>query len=298
MMRIVLCIVLAAALPGCMAASLDEQPKANAALDDVAVSTPPDDAATGSVMRAYKPATAYTSLPAEAGSPRSVSQKDFSDGIAQEIFYDKAPPGLKESRIELRVRLQARLDGDGAMPMEKPTEAGIRSELEAQFPRMPMQVVERPMRNAYGEYGLAVGKWANGARCIYAWQWIDSIGNDRNPASVRVRLCRMDASLDQMAALVDGLRIAPGPYARLEPVAVAPVAAAPPSMPKPKKHVEPAPERKRSRPIVRNVGAPATVASPPEVASAGDGDRPAPLDPSLPAAAYRGPPPPVTQQIR
>ncbi len=94
----------------------------------------------------------------------------------------------------------------------KPTEAGIRAELAGAFPGVAMQVVTRPSANAYGPYGLAIGR--NGAtRCLYAWQWIAEApvlaGGAPAPLSLRLRLCREDMTFEAMAAAVTQLRLVP-----------------------------------------------------------------------------------------
>ncbi len=103
----------------------------------------------------------------------------------------------------------------------KPTEAGIRAELASAFPGLAMQVVTRPSANAYGPYGLAIGR--NGAaRCLYAWQWIPEApvlaGGAPAPLSLRLRLCRDGVTFEAMAAAVTQLRLVPR-FAG-EPVAV------------------------------------------------------------------------------
>jgi hypothetical protein len=76
-------------------------------------------------------------------------------------------------------------------------------------------VVTRPAANAYGPYGLAIGRDPAGARCLYAWQWIAeppalAVGQTASaPMSLRVRLCRTDMTLETMAAAVNQLRIVP-----------------------------------------------------------------------------------------
>jgi len=159
-----------------------------------------------------------------------------------------------------------------------------------------MQIVDHPRSNAYGVYGFAVGKWANGARCIYAWQWIDNLksaeANGVNAASVRIRLCRTGGTLDQLASLVDGLQIEPSRANEEVVVSSAEVIEAP--KPKPRKVAtrrsqkqnsdlaavdQPrryAPTQSSSQLTVPAANQSATFSEPP-------------LDPSLPAAAYRGP---------
>jgi hypothetical protein len=287
MVRTLLFVALALALCGCTAKP-DE--RAKAPLDELAASAPAAaDEPTGSIVSTAPRALAL--LPPDAGQPRAVAQRAFSDGIAQDVVYDRALPGLNESRIELRIRTERRLDGV-PLALEKPTESSIRAELALQFPRMTMQVVDRPMRNAYGPYGLAIGRWANGTRCIYAWQWIDAIpGNPAeaaaNPASIRIRLCR-SASLDQMAAFVDRLRIEPGPYERRDRSVATFNSPAPPTIARANSTAR----RERSRPVSRNMAA--SVPQParaPDVVKPDERDGNQPLDPSLPAAAYRGPAP-------
>ncbi|MFC5555376.1 cellulose biosynthesis protein BcsN [Methylobacterium iners] len=98
----------------------------------------------------------------------------------------------------------------------KPTEAGIRSEIVEHFPDTDMQVVTRPAANAYGPYGLAIGRTRGGTRCLYAWQWIDHLGQSKESAdregapssvSLRVRLCRSDITFEAMAAAIDRIRL-------------------------------------------------------------------------------------------
>ncbi len=50
--------------------------------------------------------------------------------------------------------------GEASPAGGRPTETGIRAELAAAFPGTAMQVVTRPAANAYGPYGLAVGRAA------------------------------------------------------------------------------------------------------------------------------------------
>jgi hypothetical protein len=86
--------------------------------------------------------------------------------------------------------------------------------------------VSRPARNAHGPIGIAVGKRADGARCLFAWQWIDdasasdsagwlqmaaSLSARSNPASLRVRVCRKDHTLDDLAAAVEAVGLIRGP---------------------------------------------------------------------------------------
>jgi hypothetical protein len=77
--------------------------------------------------------------------------------------------------------------------------------------------------NAYGEFGLAIGRMNDGARCVFAWQWIDDVHLNgtlsmRNvdapdpalvsPALVRMRVCRAHMSIDELVAAVQKMYLA------------------------------------------------------------------------------------------
>lgn len=158
-------------------------------------------------------------LPAWIGRPIRLREHDDADRFEQAVSLSLAPRGQTRENVVIvaapRSReAAARLSGMSAM-MAKPSEAGIRSELEAGFPGIPMQVVTRPASNAYGPYGLAVGHSTGGARCLYAWQWIeeapslDAARGAPGPLSVRIRLCRSDITLEAMAAAVNQMRLVP-----------------------------------------------------------------------------------------
>ena len=76
-------------------------------------------------------------------------------------------------------------------------------------------MVTRPAKNTYGPYGLAIGQAPHGARCLYAWQWIedgpalDPATGAPGPFSLRVRICRDDITLEAMAAAMNQLELVP-----------------------------------------------------------------------------------------
>jgi hypothetical protein len=238
---------------------------------------------------------AIATLPSEAGRIGKITSQPFVDGVRQTIAYDGAIPGLKPSQVNLGLRTATRSEpGDGpAIVLDKPTEAAIRVELASEFPTMEMRIVDPPRTNAYGVYGLAAGKWANGAACIYAWQWLkrlDALDSSdvAAPVSLRVRYCRMGATPNQLASLIDGIRLdlsrRPGDVQAgvveqvAKPIELAQLSA-------PKTHSG------KIRPQIASLRpakpAPATPAMRRMEASA-EGPVPA-LDPTLPAAAFRGP---------
>ena len=87
---------------------------------------------------------------------------------------------------------------------------------------MEMRIGDQPRSNAAGVYGFASGRWENGTRCIYTWQWVDNPKRTEtstyDSAAIRVRLCGRGVTLDHLAGLIDELQISTTP---VEPVVVA-----------------------------------------------------------------------------
>ena len=102
-------------------------------------------------------ASAIAMLPSGAGEVAQVRERDYLNGFGQEITL-KGGSAAEANRVEITVAGQAGGRGDALAPMAKPSEAGIKAEIAARFPGLAMQVVTRPMKNAYGPYGLAVGR--------------------------------------------------------------------------------------------------------------------------------------------
>lgn len=153
-------------------------------------------------------------LPADAASYGAVRSRDYVDGFRQDIALTGARVPLVSNGMTVLVRTDARDSLDERVPLERPTEGAVRSEIGAAFPHIAMQVVDRERSNAYGPYGLALGRVGADIRCLYMWQWIDSNRLPRDagmvgPASVRVRLCRAGTSFDEMAAYADHLVLGP-----------------------------------------------------------------------------------------
>ena len=178
-------------------------------------------------------ATPVAAMPDWIGRPVRLHERDGADAFEQAIALSPSARGDAAGNL-IAVAMprsgEASSHVDPAAPMRRPTEAGIRGEIDAAFPGVAMQVVPRPGTNAYGTYGLAIGRGARGAKCLYAWQWIedapvvDGAAVASGPVSLRVRLCRDDVTLEAMAAAVNQLRLVPP--GRGVPVATA--AASPP----------------------------------------------------------------------
>lgn len=181
-----------------------------------------DPVVVGSVGEAAQPVpadNAFIRLSPAAGAVREVREQTYANGVSQRIML----AGDAANRMDVSIRVDgARQAATGIIPMQKPTQEGIRLELAERFPSVQMQVVARPMRNTYGPFGLAIGRGAGETRCIYAWQWIDDAGDLRSsnasvfkklgavtgnaaPASLRLRLCREGVTVDHLASAMSGI---------------------------------------------------------------------------------------------
>jgi hypothetical protein len=152
----------------------------------------------------------------EAGPILQVRERDTSNGFHQDLVLGWAKEGHPENRIEIDVITKPAQKGVG-----KPTEAGIRSEILSRYLSVPMKIVLKPRENGLGTFGLAIGVRGDGARCMFAWQWVEDMRDARGsrsgfakmmgrstPASIRVAICRRDMTLDALATLVESLAIA------------------------------------------------------------------------------------------
>ncbi len=168
-------------------------------------------------------------LPEGAGRMLRVREKHFSNGSRQEIVIatDKGTYGENVVDVSIRVA-EAGPRTSNPLNIGPPSENGIRSEILSRFPDVQMNIVTRPMRNALGPFGLAIGRHPGGARCIFAWQWMDDLReaapgssnllkmnalvSGKNLAtSIRVRLCRSDSTVDQLASQIEGMSVGANP---------------------------------------------------------------------------------------
>ena len=293
MLRVFTLCLFAVALCGCSASRPGDGKKLSfGELEQLAAASVRDSNASAGEAEQ----SALAKLPVEAGRVVRVSRAGSADGIQQQIELDSRVAGLGPSMIDIRVRTSDRAVLDQPINMAKPTEASIRAELSTRFPRMAMQVVERPHHNNYGPYGLAVGRWANGARCIYAWQWIEDLkiagaSQAPSPASIRIALCRNGGTLDLLAGMVDQLRLDP---AQAEPrlVESAPVATQRKHLPRRDVGSDERRNSRRAQPAASvrrmlraEISQPLVTLTPRGVQDGVEQK----LDTSLPAAAYRGP---------
>lgn len=163
-------------------------------------------------------------LPDGAGAILRVREKHFVNGTRQEIVIAADKGVYGENVIDVHIRTsEASPRHANPMTIGPPSENGIRNEILSRFPDVQMNIVTRPMRNGLGPFGLAIGRHPSGARCVFAWQWVDDL-REATPGtsslakmnalmagrglatSIRIRLCRSDSTVDQLAAHIEGLR--------------------------------------------------------------------------------------------
>lgn len=162
--------------------------------------------------RAIALESALVRMPQSAGQPTSALERHYPNGYSQ-IVRLASDAGRGESQVEIGIQNGKTLYSSKKAPVWKPGEAGIRDELSRQFPDMRMQVVANGgFSNSYGRIGVAVGRRGENLRCIYAWQYIDDArrsfengrrirledGAETAPASLRIKLCRGDATIDDL----------------------------------------------------------------------------------------------------
>lgn len=173
-------------------------------------------------------ADAIMLLPPDAGAVTRIRERHYPNGTRHDIIMAGGAAG--DNVIEVSVRTQNSMGsttGGQLLQIGEPSERGVRNEIMSRFPDVRMHIVTRPVRNTFGPVGVAVGRRADGARCVFGWQWIADVReawpNQSNlnrmgalfssrsaPTSVRIRLCRMDGTVDQLVAMVEGLQAGKG----------------------------------------------------------------------------------------
>jgi len=157
---------------------------------------------------ATPPVLSYVALSGDARAAAAASERRYGDGFVQTV-----PLGgdSADNVAELSVRTSA-ATLDEPIPLLRPSEASIQSQLSTQFPKTEMKVVTTPRSNALGRYGLAVGTASDGKRCAYFWQWTDDPTKLQSlpgalELSLRIRMCTTTKTLDQLAAEIAAVRI-------------------------------------------------------------------------------------------
>lgn len=225
-LRFALGFALAASLAGCgedQQASLAQDP--DAAVINQFVSRGQTLSAPITAVTSPAPSLSVLTLPPEAMRGGKLTEKQYANGWRQSVPLETRRLGGDWSDLSIEMASNVPTDAGttykpNVLRLTKPTAEGVRHEILARFKGVPMRIVGRPMGNALGPYGLAVGAGPGGLRCAYAWQWLNNLAaaargekgtffnNEEMPASIRMRLCRTGVTADQLAEWYSGLQIA------------------------------------------------------------------------------------------
>ncbi|MBE7247992.1 MAG: cellulose biosynthesis protein BcsN [Actinomycetospora chiangmaiensis] len=182
---------------------------------------------------------ALAALPPAAGAVLSVMESRRSNAVIQTIVLAGDHAGYGENKITITALTGTNNVGNAAgdpVKIAPPTDAVIEDELAQAFPTTPMRIANVYDRNAQGPFGYATGRRADGTGCLYAWQYVGPSGNlnlfdtidGRGPQamSVRVRLCKANATEAELAGYMQQMVVSPpGPsssYAAAAPAMMAP----------------------------------------------------------------------------
>jgi hypothetical protein len=154
-------------------------------------------------------------IPDWAGTIKSARQTNDASGARQEIVIAGGTRG--DNIIEVAIEMGAAENGRALTSTHAPSGEEIDEELRAKFPGVPMRAVSKAEAGAEARYDLAIGRAADGTRCLYAWYWTNNyrIASDpsgiaavstmfsqrKEPESLRIRLCSRYVKLDDLASL-------------------------------------------------------------------------------------------------
>lgn len=176
---------------------------------------------TTSEARITAPVDAMIIPPPGGPAILKVVSTTFPNAVRQEISLATRARTAGENKISVIMFAGKGGDGSDAGLRDVPfTQINLTEEANAAWPGAGMGVSPYYVQNAYGPFGYAIGKPANGDSCIYAWQRIaptlkPSGGVARGTIVVRLQWCEQGADeqrlLDIMYKLqFDGSVFPPG----------------------------------------------------------------------------------------
>lgn len=210
--------LLAASLGGCASS-----PSANYVAQGDVTGTVAAEAIATQSARGVDLSLVLAQMPEPGGAVEGLREKVFPNGVRQDIKLAGSVSGHGENALIVSVQAApAAPSARNQLQIWRPAESAIKGEIVSRFPKLDMQILTQPRRNALGPFGLAIGRDGAGTRCVFAWQWVDDVrnpgatasafgaafGSAAQPASIRVHLCRKDASVDDLAMSVEGLTLA------------------------------------------------------------------------------------------
>jgi hypothetical protein len=161
------------------------------------------------------PATRAIVVPPPGGpSVVAVLQRQYQDGLSQEIALSTASltSGQNAFYVSLLNNTAGNMDIPDTLSLPSMTPDRIQNEMEERIPGVEMQTSLVYVQNKFGPFGFATGRSSAGDLCLYAWQRIapgePAIFVPGGAVSVRLRLCDADASVDQLLRVFYGYTIA------------------------------------------------------------------------------------------
>ncbi|SFV28078.1 Cellulose biosynthesis protein BcsN [Devosia crocina] len=143
----------------------------------------------------------------------NVVSTTFPNAVRQDIWLATEARSTGENKISI-IRFTGRGgDGSDAALQDIPfTQVNLTEEALAAWPDSGMSVSPYYVQNAYGPFGYAIAKPANGDTCLYAWQRIEPLlkpsgAIDRATVIIRVQMCRRGVSEQAVLDIMYRLRL-------------------------------------------------------------------------------------------
>lgn len=143
----------------------------------------------------------------------TVVSTTYPNAIRQDISLATEAQSIGENKISV-IRFTGKGgDGSDAALKDIPfTQVNLTEEALAAWPGSGMAVSPYFVQNAYGPFGYAIAKPANGDSCLYAWQRIEptlrpSGAVDRGTIIIRVQVCRRGVSEEALLDIMYRLRL-------------------------------------------------------------------------------------------
>jgi hypothetical protein len=168
-----------------------------------------------SAVTVVPPEAAFVSLGPGAPAVVSIVQTTYANATRQAIALatEGTAPGQNELRADVLGISNSVAGVENRLTDHRLNEEQLAGEAQTALPGVPMRRSQTYVQNQYGPFGYALGRAASGEMCIYAWQRIAtpdldvSLFNRRATISVRLRLCRLNATETNLVATMMGLNV-------------------------------------------------------------------------------------------
>jgi hypothetical protein len=187
---------------------------AAAVLTTVSACAGRSDLGYASLMSEVPAARAIIVPPPGGPSVVAVLQRQYQNGISQEIALSTASltSGQNAFYVNLLNNTSSNMEIPETLSLSSLTPDRIEGEMEERLPGVSMETSLVYVQNRFGPFGFATGRSPRGDLCLYAWQQIEpqepAILVPGGAISVRLRLCDADASVDQLLRVFYGYTVA------------------------------------------------------------------------------------------